>query len=111
MDGQQVIAAYHDLWQVETVLPDDQVRPTRPADVPPPARGHRSPPDRRVRRPRDQPAPAGHDRRDLKKLVRALRPLRSVDIAIGDQTITADPQPDADARDILDRLPPISPGH
>ena len=32
-------------------------------------------------------------------------------IAIGDQTIPADPQPDADARAILDRLPPISPGH
>jgi len=47
----------------------------------------------------------------LKKLVQTLRPLRSVVIAIGDQTLPADPQPDTDARAILDRLPPISPGH
>ena len=111
MAGQKVIDAYHDLWQVERSF-----RMTKS--------------DLRAR-------PVFHHQREaieahltvvfaalaigrhlqdttgvtLKKLVRALRPLRSVVIAIGDQTIPADPQPDADARDILDRLPPISPGH
>ena len=47
----------------------------------------------------------------IKKLVQNLRPLRSVVIGIGDQTITADPTIGADARAILDRLPPITLGH
>ena len=48
----------------------------------------------------------------IKKLVRTLRPLRTVTIAIGGHTLTAEPQIHADARDILDRLPPINgPGH
>ena len=111
MAGQKVIDAYHDLWQVERSF-----RMTKS--------------DLRAR-------PVFHHQRDaieahltvvfaalaigrhmqdttgvtLKKLVQTLRPLRSVVIAIGDQTIPADPQLDADARAILDRLPPISPGH
>ncbi|MHB1011068.1 MAG: IS1634 family transposase [Propionibacteriaceae bacterium] len=111
MTGQAVIDAYHDLWQVERSF-----RMTKS--------------DLRAR-------PVFHHQRDaieahltvvfaalaigrhlqdttgvtLKKLVQTLRPLRSVVIAIGDQTIPADPQPDADARAILDRLPPTSPGH
>src|SRR5699024_4567505 len=46
MSGDGVIAAYHDLWRVEASFGDDQIRPARPAGVPPPARVHRSPLDR-----------------------------------------------------------------
>ena len=47
----------------------------------------------------------------IKKLVQTLRPLRSVVIAIGDQTIPADPTPGPDARTLLDQLPAITLGH
>ena len=47
----------------------------------------------------------------IKKLVQTLRPLRSVVIAIGDQTIPADPTPGPHARAVLDQLPPITLGH
>ena len=45
-----------------TVLPDDQVRPRRAADVPPDPRQHRSPPDHRVRRARGLPRGPSPDR-------------------------------------------------
>ena len=41
-----------------TVVPHDQRRPAGPAGVPPSARGHRGPPDRRVRRPGRGPSVA-----------------------------------------------------
>src|SRR5450830_170984 len=111
MTGQAVIDAYHDLWQVERSF-----RMTKS--------------DLRAR-------PVFHHQREaieahltivfaalavarylqeatgvtIKKLVQTLRPLRSVVIAIGDQTIPADPTPGPDARTILDRLPPITLGH
>ena len=44
----------------------------------------------------------------IKKLVQTLRPLRSVVIAIGDQTIPAEPLIGTEARAIVDRLPPIN---
>jgi len=48
----------------------------------------------------------------IKKIVRTLRPLRTVTIRIGDHTVTAAPLINPDARAILDRLPPINgPGH
>ena len=47
----------------------------------------------------------------IKRLVQTLRPLRSVVIAIGDQTIPADPTIPTDARTILDHLPPTTLGH
>jgi hypothetical protein len=48
----------------------------------------------------------------IKKLVRTLRPLRTVTIAIGPHTLTAEPLISTEARAILDRLPPINrPGH
>lgn len=47
----------------------------------------------------------------IKKLVQTRRPLRSVVIAICDQTIPADPTIPADARTILDQLPPITLRH
>ena len=112
MDGAAVIAAYHDLWRVE-----QSFRMTKS--------------DLRAR-------PIFHHQRDaieahltvvfaalavarhlqdatgitIKKLVRTLRPLRTVTIAIGGHTLTAEPLITTDARDILDRLPPINgPGH
>jgi hypothetical protein len=48
----------------------------------------------------------------IKKLVRTLRPLRTVTIAIGAHALTAEPLITTDARAILDHLPPITgPGH
>ena len=47
----------------------------------------------------------------IKKLVRTLRPLRSVILAIGNQTIPTDPTPGPDARTTLDQLPQITLGH
>jgi hypothetical protein len=48
----------------------------------------------------------------IKKLVRTLRPLRTVTIAIGPHAVTAQPLIATEARAILDRLPPINgPGH
>jgi hypothetical protein len=48
----------------------------------------------------------------VKKLVRTLRLLRTVQINVGGHTITAAPQITGDARNILDQLPPINaPGH
>jgi hypothetical protein len=111
MTGQSVIDAYHDLWQVERSF-----RMTKS--------------DLRAR-------PVFHHQREaieahltivfaalaiarylqdttgvtIKKLVQTLRPLRSVVIAIGDQTIPADPTPGPDARTILDQLPALTLGH
>jgi transposase len=112
MTGQAVISAYHDLWQVE--------RSFRMAKT-----------DLRAR-------PIFHRQRDsieahltivfaalavsrhlqditnisIKKLVNTLRPLRTVQIEVGGHVLTAAPKVTTDARDILDRLPPINaPGH
>jgi transposase len=112
MTGAAVIAAYHNLWQVE--------RSFRMAKT-----------DLRAR-------PIFHRQRDsieahltivfaalaisrylqeqtgvsINKLVRTLRLLRTVQIELSGHTITAAPMITAKARDILDRLPPINaPGH
>ena len=112
MDAAAVIAACHDLWRVE-----QSFRMTKS--------------DLRAR-------PVFHHQRDaieahltvvfaalavarhlqdatdvtIKKLVRTLRPLRTVTIAIGPHTLTAEPLITTEARAILDRLPPINgPGH
>lgn len=48
----------------------------------------------------------------IKKIVRTLRPLRTVTIGIGKERLTAAPMISPDARTILDALPPINaPGH
>lgn len=48
----------------------------------------------------------------IKKLVRTLRPLRTIRIDVGGHRITAGPHITAAARALLDRLPPINaPGH
>jgi len=44
----------------------------------------------------------------LKKLVQTLRPLRTVTIDIGGHMITAKPQLNADAEQILAKLPPVA---
>jgi hypothetical protein len=112
MDGAAVIAAYHDLWRVE-----QSFRMTKS--------------DLRAR-------PVFHHQRDaieahltvvfaalavarhlqdatgttIKKIVRTLRPLRTVTFAIGAHTLTAEPPINTNARAILDRLPPVNgPGH
>jgi hypothetical protein len=105
MAGQAVINAYHDLLQVERSF-----RMTKSDLRARPVLHHQHEaiealPDRGVSRPRDRPAPAGHTGMTLKEFVQTLRPLRSVGLAIGGQTIPADPEPDTNARAILDRLP------
>jgi len=111
MPGNDVIAAYHDLWKVE-----QSFRMTKS--------------DLKAR-------PVFHHRRDaieahltivfaalaitrhltsatgvsIKKLARTLRPLRAVTINIDGHLITAEPEINDDARAILDRLPPITTGH
>jgi transposase len=112
MTGQGVISAYHDLWQVE--------RSFRLAKT-----------DLRAR-------PIFHRQRDsieahltivfaalavsrhlqditsisVKKLVNTLRPLRTVQIEVSGHVLTAAPKITADARNVVDQLPPINaPGH
>ena len=63
MDGAAVIAAYHDLWKMEQLFRMTKSDPRAPARLPPPARGHPSPPDRRIiRRTGSSPPPAGNRR-------------------------------------------------
>ena len=61
-------------------LPDGQVRPGRPADVPPPTRQHRGPPDHRVRRARRLPRAQARTGLSINKIVKTLRPLRTATI-------------------------------
>jgi hypothetical protein len=111
MPGQAVIDAYHDLWQVERSFrmtkSDLRARPVfhhqREA-----IEAHLTVVFAALAVARHLQDATGIT---IKKLVRTLRPLRSVVIAIGDQTIDADPTPGPDARTILDRLPPIPLGH
>ena len=46
--------------------------------------------------------------KSIKKIVQTLRPLRSVIIGINNHELTAEPTITTDAREILDRLPPIT---
>jgi len=111
MGGAKVIAAYHDLWQVERSFrmtkSDLRARPV--------FHHQREAIEAHLTVVFAALAVARHlqDTAEvtIKKLVQNLRPLRSVVIGIGDQTITADPTIGTDARAILDRLPPITLGH
>jgi transposase len=111
MDGQEVIDAYHDLWQVERSFrmtkSDLRARPV--------FHHQREAIDAHLTVVFAALAVARHLQDatgvTIRKLVQTLRPLRSVVIAIGDQTIPADPTPGPDARAILGRLPPITLGH
>lgn len=108
MPGAAVIAAYHDLWRVEqsfrVTKNDLKARPVfhyqREA-----IEAHLTVVLAGLSVARHLQDATGAS---IKKLVRTLRPLRTVTIRIGKQTITAAPAIGSDARDILDRLPPIN---
>jgi hypothetical protein len=57
-----VIGAYHQLFQIEEVVPDGQKRPAGPAGLPSPAGLDRGPPDGGIRRPGRQPLDRSADR-------------------------------------------------
>jgi hypothetical protein len=112
LDGAAVIRAYHDLWQVEASFrmtkSDLKARPVfhRQREA---IEAHLTIVFAALAIARHLQDTTGMT---IRKLIRTLRPLRTVDIRIGNQTITAAPAIGADAREILDRLPPINaPGH
>jgi Transposase DDE domain len=108
MDGQAVIDAYHDLCQVERSFrmakSDLRARPTFHHDRDA-IEAHLTVVFAALAVARDLQAATGIS---LKKLVRTLRPLRTVTIDIGGHTITAKPQLSADAEQILAKLPPVA---
>jgi Transposase DDE domain len=91
-----------------TVVPHGQERPAGPAGVPPSARGHRGPPDSRVRRTGRRPSLAGHRGHQHQEDRPDLRTARSATIEINGQRLTLGPALTDAARDILKRL---EPGH
>ncbi len=112
MDGTAVIDAYHDLWRVEQSFrmtkSDLRARPVfhhnREA-----IEAHLTVVFAALAVARHLQDATGVT---IRKLVRTLRPLRTVTIAIGAHALTAEPLINAEARAILDRLPPINgPGH
>ena len=112
MDGQAVIAAYHDLWQVEKSFRmaknDLRARPIfhRQRDA---IEAHLTVVFAALAVSRHLQDTTGIS---IKKIVRTLRQLRTVQISIAGHHITAAPEIAGDARVILDRLPPINaPGH
>ena len=104
MDGAAVVAAYHDLWQVERSFrmtkSDLAARPVFHRLT----RRHRGPPDRRVRRARRLPRGPGATGLTSRRSCRPCGPLRSATISLGGQHVTAPPQIPADAQRILDAL-------
>lgn len=112
MPGNAVIGAYHDLWQVEASFRMTKSdRKTRPAfhQQREAIEAHLTVVFAALAIARNLQDATGVS---LEKLVRTLKPLRTVDIRIGTQTITAAPAIDTDARESLDHLPPITaPGH
>jgi hypothetical protein len=112
MSGAAVIAAYHDLWQIERSFrmakTDLRARPVfhRQRDS---IQAHLTIVFAALAISRHLQQQSGVS---IKKLIRTLRPLRTVQIEIGGHTITATPEITDQARDILDRLPAINaPGH
>ena len=112
MDGAAVVAAYHDLWQVEKSFrmakSDLRARPIfhRERDA---IEAHLTVVFAALAVSRHLQDATGAS---TKKLVRTLRPLRTVRIDVGGHPITAAPQITAEARALLDRLPAITaPGH
>lgn len=112
MPAASVVAAYHDLWQVERSFrmtkSDLKARPvfhrTREA-----IEAHLTVVFAALAISRHLQDATGFS---IKKLVRTLRPLRSVTIEINGHSLTAAPTIDAEAREILDQLPAINaPGH
>jgi transposase len=112
MSGATVINAYHDLWQVEASFrmtkSDLRARPVfhRQRDA---IEAHLTVVFAALAIARHLQDTTGVT---IKKLVRTLKPLRTVTVRIGTQTITAAPAISPEARAILDQLPPINaPGH
>ena len=112
MDAAAVVGAYHDLWQVERSFrmakSDLRARPIfhRERDV---IEAHLTVVFAALAVSRHLQDATGAS---IKKLVRTLRPLRTVHIDVRGHPITAAPQITADARAVLDRLPAITaPGH
>jgi Transposase DDE domain len=111
MPGSTVINAYHDLWKVEQSFrmtkSDLKARPVfhHQRDA---IEAHLTVIFAALAITRYLTSTTGVS---LKKLIRTLRPLRSVRIGIGPHELTAEPQINADTRAILDRLPPITVGH
>lgn len=112
MPGPAVITAYHDLWQVEASFrmtkSDLRARPVfhRQRDA---IEAHLTVVFAALAIARHLQDTTGVT---IKKLVRTLKPLRTVTVRIGTQTITAAPAISPEARAILDQLPPINaPGH
>lgn len=112
MPATEVIKAYHDLWQVEASFrltkSDLRARPVfhRTRDA---IEAHLTVVFAALAIARHMQDATGVS---IKKLVRTLRPLRSVTIKINGHAITAAPTIGPDAREILDRLPAINaPGH
>ena len=108
MTGAAVISAYHDLWQVEKSFrmakSDLRARPIfhRTRDS---IEAHLTVVFAALAVSRHLQAQTGVS---IKKLVRTLRPLRTVQIRLAGQTITATPMISPEARAILDQLPPIT---
>jgi hypothetical protein len=112
MDGAAVIAAYHDLWQVEKSFrmakSDLRARPIF-HHLRDSIEAHLTVVFAALAVSRHLQDTTGAS---IKKLTQTLRPLRTVQINIGGHPITAAPQINAEARAILDQLPPINaPGH
>jgi hypothetical protein len=112
LDGHAVVVAYHDLWQVEhsfrMAKSDLRARPIfhRERDT---IEAHLTIVFAALAVSRHLQDATGVS---IKKLVRTLRPLRTVRVDVGGHAITAAPQITAEARAILDRLPAITaPGH
>jgi transposase len=107
-----VVGAYHDLWQVEKSFrmakSDLRARPIfhRERDA---IEAHLTVVFAALAVSRHLQDATGAS---IRKLVRTLRPLRTVHIDVGGHSITAAPQVTTEARVLLDRLPAITaPGH
>jgi hypothetical protein len=108
MDAAAVVGAYHDLWQVEKSFrmakSDLRARPIfhRERDA---IEAHLTVVFAALAVSRHLQDTTGTS---IKKLVRTLRPLRTVHIEVSGHPITAAPQITAEARALLDRLPAIT---
>lgn len=112
MDAPAVVEAYHDLWQVEKSFrmakSDLRARPIfhRERDA---IEAHLTVVFAALAVSRHLQESTGAS---INKLVRTLRPLRTVRIEVGGHPITAAPQITTEARALLDQLPAINaPGH
>ena len=108
MSGAEIISAYHQLWQVEASFrmtkSDLRARPVFHHQHEA-IEAHLSVVFAALAITRYLTNTTG---KSIKKIVQTLRPLRSVIIGINNHELTAEPTITTDAREILDRLPPIT---